>query len=71
MKSSKVSFLFSAVLIIINFVFLYAIVGCKEFVSYQVVPGLTVGMIGFVSVITFAIALTWGYVRIVNCREKK
>lgn len=70
MKSSKVSFLFSAVLIIVNFVFLYAIVGCKEFVSTQVVPGLTAGMIGFVSVITFAVLLTWIYVQIVNCREK-
>lgn len=71
MKSSTVSFLFSALLIIINFVFLYAIVGYKEFVSYQVVPGLTVGMIGFVSVITFAVLLTWAYVQMVNRREKK
>ena len=71
MKSSTISFLFSALLIMINFVFLYAIVGCKEFVSYQVVPGLTVGMIGFAGVITFAIALTWGYVQLINCREKK
>ncbi|QOL20404.1 hypothetical protein [Candidatus Bodocaedibacter vickermanii] len=28
-------------------------------------------MIGFAGVITFAIALTWGYVQMINCREKK
>jgi uncharacterized membrane protein (DUF485 family) len=71
MKSSRLSFLFSAVLIIVNFVFLYTIVGCKDIVSHQVVPGFTVGMIGFVSIIMFAVALTWIYVQIVNCREKK
>ncbi|MDP3936198.1 MAG: hypothetical protein Q8Q56_04350 [Alphaproteobacteria bacterium] len=71
MKSSTVSFLFSALLILINFIFLYAIVGYKKFVSYQMVPGLTVGMIGFASVITFAILLTWAYVLMINWREKK
>lgn len=70
MKSSNVSFLFSACLIIINLVFLYAIVGYKHLVSCVVAPGLTVGIVGFVSVVTFAVILTWVYVAIVNRREK-
>jgi hypothetical protein len=71
MKSSNVSFLFSACLIIINLVFLYAIVGYKHLVSYLLVPGLTVGILGFASVVTFAVVLTWLYVAIVNRREQK
>gem|GEM_PF-1866297 len=71
MKSSKISFLFSACLIIVNLVFLYAIVGYKHLVSCLIVPGLTIGILGFVSVVTFAVVLTWVYVAIVNCREKK
>lgn len=71
MKSSNVSFLFSACLIIVNLVFLFAIVGYKQLVSSIVVPGLTIGIVGFVSVVTFAVVLTWGYVAIVNRQEKK
>ena len=71
MKSSSVSFLFSACLIIVNLVFLFAIVGYKQLVSSIVVPGLTIGIVGFVSVVTFAVVLTWGYVAIINRREKK
>lgn len=71
MKSSSVSFLFSSCIIIVNLVFLFAIVGYKQLVSSIVVPGLTIGIVGFVSVVTFAVLLTWGYVAIINRREKR
>lgn len=71
MKSSKVSFLFSIVLILVNVVFLFAIVKYQNLVSYVIFSGLTVGILGFVIVITFAVVLTWVYVRCVNRSELK
>jgi uncharacterized membrane protein (DUF485 family) len=71
MRSSKVSFLFSMALIVVNVLFLFTIVSCQHLVSRVVFPGLTVGILGFIAVITFAVLLTWIYVRYVNRSESK
>jgi uncharacterized membrane protein (DUF485 family) len=70
MFSSRLSFILSGLLIVVNLIFLYAIVGYKDCVSNRITPGLTVGIAGFVIVIVFAVVLTWIYVQIVNQREK-
>lgn len=70
MKSSSIAFLCSALLIIGNLVFLYAIVGYKQVISMVILPGLTVGILGFGLVITFAVLLTWVYITIINRRDR-
>ncbi len=69
MKSSRIAFIFTAVLIIVNVVFLYGIVAYKDLISIQLTPGLTLGIVGFATVITFAVLLTWVYVSIINQRD--
>lgn len=71
MSLFKVSSIFSVALVLVNVVFLYTIVACKELISYVIFPGLTVGILGFIIVITFAVGLTWLYVRHVNHAKLK
>lgn len=71
MSSTKISFIFSCVLILVNVIFLYTLVGFQDVISYIIIPGLTRGIIGFGGVIIFAVSLTWGYVRLINNIESK
>lgn len=71
MFSSRLSFILSSLLIGVNLIFLYAIVGYKDCVSTRIAPGFTIGIAGFVIVIVFAVVLTWIYVQIVNQKEKQ
>jgi len=71
MRSYKMSFFFSLALILVNVLFLFAIVRYQPLVSWSIFPGLTVGIAGFFIVITFAVLLTWIYVQYVNRVESK
>lgn len=68
---SKISFVLSIGLIVINILFLFAIVKYRSLISYIIFPGLTVGILGVMGIIVLAILLTWVYVTIVNSREFK
>lgn len=71
MSSTKISFIFSSVLILVNIIFLYTLVGFQDVISYIIIPGLTRGIIGFGAVIMFAVSLTWVYVKLINRIETK
>lgn len=71
MSSTKISFIFSCVLILVNIAFLYSLVGFQEVISFLILPGLTKGILGFGGVIMFAVSLTWGYVKLINRIETK
>lgn len=65
----KYSLICSVVLIAVNIAFLYLLVTQKAWVSSIIMPGLTIGMIAFASIILFAVLLTWVYVLLINMQK--
>lgn len=66
MHLPKVTVIFSILLVTVNISFLYIIVAYKELIARQVAEGLTIGILGFASVIVFTVILTWIYVTLAN-----